>query len=189
MKSFLAWSRDRLSRELGFAQEEEAGRQAEAAAHGDELDGIAQKLLEGMPLYGVLECATKQREILGNWVQDQSALVTSSVETQVREVKLRLMRAMAEIVGPIVKESLRAKAVEEVCGMLESKFSNILPQDTVVRVPVAMHPMFVTELSRRGLVLSTEPVDEDELVLQVADTRIETQTKPAIQSLERILTT
>ncbi len=187
MKSFVAWSLDRQTRDNEIEQQNAADRQVETADCNAELDAIAAKLLDGVLLYGVMECATRQREILGGWVKDQSLMVRSTVEAQIQEVKHRLTHVVSQVVGPLISETLKTIAVEDVCALLESKFSSVLPQDTVVRVPHGMHALFVEELRKRGLPLVTEPGGDGDLTIQVADTLIETQMVPALQSLEKVL--
>lgn len=186
MKSLSAWSVDR---EDAQKQQISASLERDAALErfSGEIADMSDVLIKTLSLYEVAESQRRQHESIKRWLSQQGDMVRTSIESQTRKLKSSLVSALTSAVGPLLKDVIEKRAVDDFCGVLEMAAGKSLFENSVVSVPPRLHDALVEELQKRGLKVRVEPVDGQEIAIEANDTRVESRIASAVDELNGVL--
>jgi hypothetical protein len=187
MKLLSKWSAER-----GETRRTPAGMKLNSAQQREfEISESIAKLIEGLfeaLLAGqALQAKRDQGIALGSWIRDQAGSVKTAIDSKVKEMRAHLIVTVTGAVRPLMADVIEQKAIAEFCGLLEKSLARSLSADAVIEVPEPLHGAFIDEMKRHGLDCQVRTTAGTEVVLQLADTRVETRMELAKSNLQEAL--
>lgn len=174
MKSLSAWFVDREKAETRI----EVSASEKSLLHEQisaDLNLLADMLLKSLAIYEVMAAQERQNEALKNWVRAQGGLLKSSIDQQAEKLKSGLVSAVSGAIGPLLKNVVEKKAVDDFCHVLEQVTGKFVLENATITVPEKLHDVLLRVMQEKGLQVKVVPSNCDEISLVSGDTRLETQ--------------
>jgi hypothetical protein len=111
---------------------------------------------------------------LRDWIEQQDTRLHDHVEERVAAVQERLSTSVTASVVPLLRQSIRQKAVEDFCQALMRQANDEIREAFVINAPSDLHEALAESLVACGITAEIRPSDDQEISAKCGPAKLRT---------------